>query len=255
MVYEKVKANRRNLATAWLDYKKAFDSISQTWLIKSIELTKIPTKIIDAIKRLPNKCRTKVYLYGEKVELETGFIKYEQGILQGDTLSLLLFVLSVNPYHTFYIRKRGTCWDLTRSGWLNPTHLLFVDDLKLYASTVTKLKRLLGIVTQFSNDVATLFGVTKCAFQLITRGRREASNAPLIVNNLTLQEIEEGDHYKYLGIDEPVGINRHLNKTKAIKGYKTRIRRIWSSELNVAKITAHNTLVTPVISYTTGILH
>ena len=41
-----------------------------------------------------------------------------------------------------------------------------------------------------------------------------------------------------------------------IKEYKTRIRRIWSSELNAAnKIIAHNTLVTPVISYTIGILH
>ena len=50
MVYEEFKTNRRNLATAWLDYKKAFDSVSHTWLIKSLELAKIPTKIIDAIK-------------------------------------------------------------------------------------------------------------------------------------------------------------------------------------------------------------
>ena len=106
-----------------------------------------------------------------------------------------------------------------------------MDDLKLYASTVTKLRRLQGIVTQFSNDMAMQFGVAKCAFQLIDRGRREASNTPLIVNNLTLQEIEKGHHYKYLGIDESVGINGNLNKTKAIKEYKTRIRRIWSSEL------------------------
>ena len=57
-------------------------------------------------------------------------------------------------------------------------------------------------------------------------------------------------------MDESVGINGNLNKTKAIKEYKTRIRRIWSSELNAAnKITAHNTLVIPVISYTIGILH
>ena len=66
MVYEEVKANRRDLATAWLDYKKAFDSISHTWMIKSLELAKIPTKMTDAIKRLKNKWRTKVYLYREK---------------------------------------------------------------------------------------------------------------------------------------------------------------------------------------------
>ena len=71
-----------------------------------------------------------------------------------------------------------------------------------------------------------------------------------------MPEIEEGDHYRYLGIDEAVGINGNLNKAKAIKEYKTRIRRIWSSELNATnKITAYNTLAIPVISYTIGILN
>ena len=173
MVYEEVKTNRRNLATAWLDYKKAFDSVSHTWLIKSLELAKIPTKIIDAIKRLMNKWRTKVYLYGEKVELETGFIEYLRRILQGDTLSLILFVLTVNPL-SYLLHKEEEDLLGSNEEWQNLTHLFFVDDLKLYASTVTKLRRLLGIVTQFSNDVAMQFGVTKCAFQLITRGRSEA---------------------------------------------------------------------------------
>ena len=165
------------------------------------------------------KWRTKVYLYGEKVELETGFIEYLRGILQGDTLSLILFVLTVNPLSYLLHKEEGYLLG-SNEGRQNLTHLCFVDDLKLYASTVTKLRRLLGMVTQFSNVVAMRFGVTKRAFQLITRGRREASNTPLIVNNLTLQEIEEGDHYKYLGMDESVGINGNLNKTKALKNIK-----------------------------------
>ena len=164
-----------------------------------------------------------MYLYGEKVELETGFIEYLRGILQGDTLSLILFVLTVNPLSYFLHKEEGYLLGSNEERQ-NLTHLFFVDDLKLYASIVTKLRRLLGIVTQFLNDVAMQFGVTKCAFQLITRGRREASNTPLIVNKLTLQEIEEEDHYKYLGMDESAGINGNLNKTKAIKEYKTRIR-------------------------------
>ena len=45
MVYEEVKSNRCNLATVWLDYKKAFDSVSHAWLIKSLEFAKIPVKI------------------------------------------------------------------------------------------------------------------------------------------------------------------------------------------------------------------
>ena len=107
MVYEEVKSNRRNLTTAWLDYKKAFDSVSHTWLIKSLELAKIPVKIIEAIKRLMAKWRTKVFLYGEKSDLETSFIEYLRGILQGDTLSLILFVLTVNPLSYLLHKEEG----------------------------------------------------------------------------------------------------------------------------------------------------
>ena len=46
------------------------------------------------------------------------------------------------------------------------------------------------------------FGEAKCAYQSIERGRRKPENESLYVNGLTIQEIKEGDNYKYLGIDE-----------------------------------------------------
>ena len=36
-------------------------------------------------------------------------------------------------------------------------------------------------------------------------GKRSEIGEPIKVNNLTITEIEEGNHYKYLGIDESVG--------------------------------------------------
>ena len=43
------------------------------------------------------KWKTQARLNGETSNIETDFISYLRGILQGDTLSLILFVLSVNP--------------------------------------------------------------------------------------------------------------------------------------------------------------
>ena len=62
MIYDEVTSNRRNLVTVWLDYKKAFDSVPHSWLIRSLELAKVPEKIILAIRQLMIKWRTKVYL-------------------------------------------------------------------------------------------------------------------------------------------------------------------------------------------------
>ena len=114
--------------------------------------------------------------------------------------------------------------------------------------------KLLETVTQFSNDVGMKFGVSKCAYQVIERGKRKAQNEDLEVNGLHIQEIQ-GDCYKYLGIDESIGIEGPLNKQRVIKEYKTRIKKIWRSELNgYNKAIAHNAFAVPVVTLTIGIL-
>ena len=40
-ITEEVVSNRRNLISVWLDYKKAFDSVPHSWIIKSLKLTKV----------------------------------------------------------------------------------------------------------------------------------------------------------------------------------------------------------------------
>ena len=35
MIYDEIINNRRNLAVAWLDYKKAFDSVPHSWILES----------------------------------------------------------------------------------------------------------------------------------------------------------------------------------------------------------------------------
>ena len=58
MVYEEVTKNKRNLTAAWLDYRKALDSVPHNWIIKSLQLAKVPDKITDVIKMLMSKGKT-----------------------------------------------------------------------------------------------------------------------------------------------------------------------------------------------------
>ena len=176
MVYQEVTSNRRNLITVWLDFKKAFESVPHSWVIKSFQLAKVPELVINAIKSLINKWKTKVYLYGETSTIETDYIEYVKGILQGDLMSLILFVLSVNTLSFLLSRENGYNIGKTiRDKILN--HLFFVDDLKLYASTSIQMKKLLDIVTQF-RDIGMSFGESKCAYQMIERGKRKEVNEP-----------------------------------------------------------------------------
>ena len=114
---------------------------------------------------------------------------------------------------------------------------------------------MLKMVVQFSEDVGMNFGVNKCAYQCIERVKRKEQSQPLEVNGLIIKEVEEGDNYKYLGVDESVGIHGPLNKDRVVKEYKARVKKIWNSELNGNnKAIAHNSFAVPIITPTVGIL-
>ena len=138
----------------------------------------------------------------------------------------------------------------------NITNLFFVDDLKLYAQNIEKMIKILEIVTTFSHDVGMSFAISKCTYQFIERGKQKLQNQPLEVNSLIIQEIEEGDQYKYLGMDESVGIIGPLNKQRVVKEYKMRVKKIWNLELNATnKAIAHNAFAVPIITPTMLILN
>ena len=87
MAMEEIKKNQRNAFLMWFDYKKAFDSVPNSWIIKALELAKIPEKLIDNIKALMQYWSTEVILQTEKDTLRTEIIKYLTRCLQGDSLS------------------------------------------------------------------------------------------------------------------------------------------------------------------------
>ena len=53
------------------------------------------------------------------------------------------------------------------------THLLYMDDLKLYAKDDSELEELLRIVKGFSYDIGIEFGFSKCAQTAFKKGRLE----------------------------------------------------------------------------------
>ena len=173
-------------------------------------------------------------IYEKNNNLETDEIEYNRGIRQGDTLSLILFVLSVNPL-SFLLKGYEGYKIGNDKRYKNISHLFFVDDLKLYALTLELMRKILVSVTTFSKDVGLSFGESKCAFQIIERGKRKHHGNALRINGLNIKEIEEGDTYIYLGIEEAIGIADTLNKEKVLREFKRRTKKTWTSELNAKK--------------------
>ena len=103
--------------------------------------------------------------------METEFIKYLRRIFQGDGLSLLLFVLSVNPL-SFQLNTQTEGYPIGNPGERNITHLFLVDDLKLLVTMLERALKQLDIVTTFSKDVGMTFGTDKCAYSYVEHGKK-----------------------------------------------------------------------------------
>ena len=149
-----------------------------------------------------------------------------QGIQKGDSLSVIMFVLSLNPLSHLLKHTKGTAYVENR----RQQHIynFFVDDLKLYSTSINNIKNQLDIVTNFSKDIAMTFGVDKCAYSHIKKGKIVKSGL-LTINNLTIQLVATGDNYRYLGIDENIEYSGSQNKERISKEFLNRVKKIWSS--------------------------
>ena len=252
-ILNEVKQKKRNLITIWLDYQKAFDSIPHDWMIQSLRLAKIPEKLIAAIETLTKQWATMVELHGNQSSITSDVINFSNGIFQGDSISVLLFIQSLNPLSYMLGKLKGYNYGNKRRKTV--TRNFFVDDLKLYGSTINVTKKQLDLVTQFSKDICMDFGTDKCAYLKIVKGTIVSDAEPLEMNNLTIKSVKEGDTYKYLGIDENISYHGPINKERVSKEYFTRTRKIWSSELSAYnKVIAHNAFAVPVLIPTIGVL-
>ena len=92
-----------------------------------------------------------------------------RGIFQGDSLSPILFVIALFPLSIVVNKSKEGYLLGAQRGKFN--HLLFMDDIKLFAKDIRQLDSLVQTVRIFSNDTGMEFGIQKCAMVQLKRGK------------------------------------------------------------------------------------
>jgi exonuclease III len=77
-----------------LDQEKAYDKVERTWLFRTMETMGFPEELITSIKCLYNTPVVRVSVN----RFLTNTIKYMCGVLQGDPLSVLLYILTIQCF-------------------------------------------------------------------------------------------------------------------------------------------------------------
>ena len=134
-------------------------------------------------------------------------------------------------------------------------HLLFMDDLKLYAMNEKGVDSLIQTVRVFSEDIGMEFGIEKCAVLVMKRGKVVKSEGIKLPDYKTIQGLKDGDSYKYLGILEADRIKHEEMKETVTKEYKRRVRKILETKLNGGNLVkAINTWAIPLLRYSAAFL-
>ena len=79
MILENCKKRKRNLSSAWIDYKKAFDSVPHEWILRSLELFKVSPRVVGFLKHNMKNWKTQLTLTHESGTLMSDNINIKRG--------------------------------------------------------------------------------------------------------------------------------------------------------------------------------
>ncbi|GBP03806.1 LINE-1 retrotransposable element ORF2 protein [Eumeta japonica] len=177
---------------AFVDYNKAFDSLSHSYIWKTLEKQEVERKYIRIIKKIYRRTIATIQL--EQQGEEFGI---EKGVRQGDPLSPKLIIAVLEDifrnldWEHFGININGS----------NLNHLRFADDIVLFAEKPGTLQTTLQQLDGESKKAGLCMNLTKT--KLMTNAVKE---------NIVIGEenIEYVDEYIYLG--QTISINDQYSK-------------------------------------------
>ena len=219
------------------------------WLLEMMFLHKFPSWLCNTIKRLCQSWNTKITVRTRQGMETSDVIHFNKGLPQGDALCPRLSTLCLNP----------VSWKLKASEGYKPskpingkiTHLLYIDDMKIYATSESKLDRVLKTTKVAMADIGLDFNEKKCAIAHVKRGVLDSRpNSTHVGESQIIESLKEGENYKFLGVLENSKQEDTLVLWGASKLFLQRLSVVWSSPLSdYHKVVASNQYALAVLLY------
>ena len=171
---------------AFYDLRKAFDSCSKPWIWAVLQYYQVPETIIEAIAAIMMNWEIELE-YEDHISI--GSVKLQRGILQGDSLSPLLFTLQINPLTTYLYQHVKS----ESNGKIMFKQTLYVDDIILFAKKKRDMEIAHRYLTLFIEGIGLELNHEKCGLCL-------GSGATAPDNMKKIPVVTEDNCYKYLGV-------------------------------------------------------
>jgi hypothetical protein len=257
MIADALNQKQRPISVAWIDYSKAFDSLPHSYIKWLISALQVPKPLGQFIKKLLNSWKIRYEARDPRGKiLRSNYLRIRSGVLQGDSLSPLLFCIAMAPIS--HAIKQMKCGYKTASGksknmQIELSHLFYMDDLKLYGGSPQNLTEMVKMVDRVSTAINMKMNTKKCAVanfvpkRMRVEGDDEADEGERC---LGFPSLDSGGLYKYLGIEQTLGTKESAAWDRVEEKCCKTATQIWSSDLTFRqKVNTYNTTIIPALSY------
>ena len=239
-----VKKGKKRLYAAFIDFKKAYDTVNRDLLLKRLKSLGINGIFMRNIASMYTKT-------AYSVKLKTGHstnIQSNLGLKQGCPLSPMLFNLYIDDIEKVFDES---CCPIKFQN-KNINHFLYADDLVLISESSEGLQNSLDKVHQFANSKHLTISVTKSKTITFNQTGRMIKNS-FTLNKETLEHVQT---FCYLGFDiKCSGTVKHALNTlcdKANKALRPLLCAITRFNIPVKTcIRLFNTFISPIVLYNT----
>ena len=182
---------RGKLYVAFIDYKKAFDSVNRQCLWKVLTKLGVSTKLVKMFKSMYDKVRACVRWNGGR----SAFFDCPAGTKQGALESPILFSLLITSVVEF-VRDHGKHGVQMQKGHREIFFLIYADDIALLSTTPVGLQTQIDNLAFASKNVGLKINTDKTKVMVFRRGGFLARGEKWFLDRIRLEVVNS---YRYLG--------------------------------------------------------
>ena len=230
---------RKSVTVAYIDFAKAFDSVSHPKLLYRLRQYGIDGCLLDWIRHFLAE-RTQVTRVGSQL---SSMVTLCSGTVQGSGIGPLLFLTYINELASILAE-------------FNVTVKLFADDVKLYAEVITDVDAVhfshaLSCISEWANMWQLQVSTPKCCMLQLNPRYAYSSTAHFTINGASLSA---HDSVRDLGVivNESLTPSTHIAKITATAHQRVNlIFRAFVSRDIVILLRAYTTYVRPILEFNT----
>ena len=192
-IIKELRNHKKEAVITFIDFKKAFDSIDMSKMLKILVAYGIPSEIVNAIRVIYETTPA----LQVTPEGNTDIFQVDTGVLQGDQLAPFLFIIcldytlsiSIFPSDKLTLKRKGSL----RVPPEKLAELAFADDIALMEDTINKVESLLHKIKTATQKIGLFLNASK------TKAMHFNSSVESHIHALNGDEIEKVDDFLYLG--------------------------------------------------------